>query len=135
MAGILPAIYFYSGVILFNRKKKELSDINYLELTPGHLYDHIIEENGKVSVLIPRFTNKLLVKTLAPMLKSPFVKTKFDEFGSQVWLEIDGKKKVQDIAVSLKQKFGEKIDPVEERLTKFLTQLYNYKFVSFNEIK
>jgi hypothetical protein len=122
-------------VILFNRKKKELSDINYLELTPGHLYDHIIEENGKVSVLIPRFTNKILVKTLVPMLKSPFVKTKFDEFGSQVWLEIDGKKKVIDIAASLKQKFGEKIEPVEERLTKFLTQLYNYKFVSFNEIK
>jgi len=122
-------------VILFNRKKKDLSDINYLELTPHHLYDHVIEENGKVSVLIPRFTNKVLVKTLSPMLKSPFVKTKFDEFGSQVWLEIDGKKKVLDISANLKQKFGERIEPVEERLTRFLTQLYNYKFVSFNEIK
>ena len=120
---------------MFNRKKKEFSDINYLELTPHHLFDHVIEENGKVSVMIPRFTNKLLVKTLSPMLKSPFVKTKFDEFGSQVWLEIDGMKKVQDISVSLRQKFGQKIEPVEERLTRFLTQLYNYKFVSFNEIK
>ena len=119
---------------MFNRKKKELSDINYLELTPGHLFDHVIEGNGNVSVLIPRFTNKILVKTLTPMLKSPFVKTKFDEFGSQVWLEIDGKKKVLDISANLKQKFGERIEPVEERLTRFLTQLYNYKFVSFNEI-
>jgi hypothetical protein len=122
-------------VILFNRKKKELSDINYLELTPGRLFDHIIEENGKVSVLIPRFTNKILVKTITPMLKSPFVKTKFDEFGSQVWLEINGKNRVSDISIVLKQKFGERIEPVEERLTKFLTQLYNYKFVSFNELK
>jgi hypothetical protein len=122
-------------VILFNRKEKDLSDINYLELTPGRLFDHIMEENGKVSVLIPRFTNKILIKTISPMLKSPFVKTIFDEFGSQVWLEIDGKKKVLDISTSLKQKFGERIEPVEERLTKFLTQLYNYKFVSFNEIK
>jgi transcriptional regulator of heat shock response len=122
-------------VILFNKKKKELSDINYLQLTPDRLFDHVIEENGKVSVLIPRFTNKILIKTLSPMLKSPFVKTKFDEFGSQVWLEIDGKKKVLDISTNLKQKFGERIEPVEERLTKFLTQLYNYKFVSFNEIK
>jgi hypothetical protein len=122
-------------VILFNRKKKDLSDINYLELTPHHLFDHVIEENGKVSVLIPRFTNKILVKTLSPMLKSPFVKTKFDEFGSQVWLEINGKNKVLDISTNLKLKFGEKIEPVEERLTRFLTQLYNYKFVSFNEIK
>ena len=120
---------------MFNRKKKGLSDINYLDLTPGRLYQHVMEENGKVSVLIPRFTNKLLVKTLAPMLKSPFVKTKFDEFGSQVWLEIDGKKKVLDISTNLRQMFGDRIEPVEERLTKFLTQLYNYKFVSFNEIK
>ena len=115
---------------MFNRKKKELSDINYLQLTPGRLFDHVMEENGKVSVLIPRFTNKILVKTLVPMLKSPFVKTIFDEFGSQVWLEIDGKKKVLDISTSLRQKFGEKIEPVEERLTKFLTQLYNYNLVS-----
>jgi transcriptional regulator of heat shock response len=122
-------------VILFNKKKKELSDINYLQLTPDRLFDHVIEENGKVSVLIPRFTNKILIKTLSPMLKSPFVKTKFDEFGSEVWLEIDGKKKVLDISTCLRQKFGERIEPVEERLTKFLTQLYNYKFVSFNEIK
>jgi hypothetical protein len=122
-------------VILFNRKKIELSDINYLELTPGRLFDHVMEDNGKVSVLIPRFTNKILVKTISPMLKSPFVKTMFDEFGSEVWLEIDGKKKVLDISTSLKQKFGKRIEPVEERLTRFLTQLYNYKFVSFNEIK
>jgi hypothetical protein len=74
------------------------------------------------------------VKTLSPMLNSPFVKTKFDEFGSQVWLEINGKNKVLDISTNLKLKFGEKIEPVEERLTRFLTQLYNYKFVSFNEI-
>jgi hypothetical protein len=122
-------------VILFNKKKKELFDINYLQLTPDRLFDHVMEENGKVSVLIPRFTNKILVKTLSPILKSPFVKTKFDEFGSEVWLEIDGKKKVLDILTCLRQKFGERIEPIEERLTKFLTQLYNYKFVSFNEIK
>ena len=120
---------------MFNKKKKELFDINYLQLTPDRLFDHVMEENGKVSVLIPRFTNKILVKTLSPILKSPFVKTKFDEFGSEVWLEIDGKKKVLDILTCLRQKFGERIEPIEERLTKFLTQLYNYKFVSFNEIK
>jgi hypothetical protein len=122
-------------VILFNKKKKDLYDINYLELTPNRLFEHVVEENGKVSVLIPRFTNKILVKTVTPMLKSPFVKAKFDEFGSQVWLEIDGKQKVLDISKRLREKFGEKIEPVGERLTKFLTQLYSYKFVSFNELK
>jgi hypothetical protein len=94
-----------------------------------------VQEDGKVAVLIPRFTNKILIKIINPFLKSPYVKTLFDEFGSHVWQEIDGKHKVLDIAVSLKNKFGEKADPAEERVTKFLTQLYSYKFLKFKEIQ
>jgi hypothetical protein len=112
-----------------------LSNINYLELTPYRLFEFIVEENGSVSVLIPRFINKVLVKIVNPFLKSPFVKTKFDDFGSHVWQEIDGKNKVFDIAVSLRNKFGEKAEPAEERVTKFLTQLYTYKFLKFKEIQ
>ena len=120
---------------MFGRKKSSLSNINYLELTPYRLYEFIVEENGKVSVLIPRFTNKVLVKLIAPMLKSPYVKTLFDEFGSHVWQEIDGKNKVSDIVINFQNKFGDKAVSPEERVTKFLTQLYNYKFLKFKEIQ
>jgi hypothetical protein len=119
---------------LFRKKKDELSKINYLELTPVPLFEHIVEEDGKVSVLIPRFTNKVLVKIITPMLKSPYVKTMFDDFGSHVWREIDGNRKVSDIANSFREKFGDKGEPSEERVTKFLTQLYKYKFLTFKEI-
>lgn len=120
---------------MFGRKNSKLSNINYLELTPYRLFEYEVEENKQVSVLIPRFTNKILVKIITPMLKSPYVKTLFDDFGSHVWQAIDGKNKVLDIAVSLKNKFGEKAEPAEERVTKFLTQLYSYKFLKFKEIQ
>ncbi len=120
---------------MFGRKNSKLSNINYLELTPYRLYEYIVEEDGKVAVLIPRFTNKILVKLINPFLKSPNVKTIFDVFGSHVWQEIDGKNKVSDIALSLKNKYGEKAEPTEERVTKFLTQLYSYKFLKFIEIQ
>jgi hypothetical protein len=120
---------------LFRKKKEELTKVNYLELTPVPLFEHIKEEDGKVSVLIPRFTNKLLVRIIVPRLKSPYVKTLLDEYGSHVWGEIDGKQKVSDISNSLREKFGEKAEPAEERVTKFLTQLYKYKFVTFKEIQ
>ncbi len=115
-------------------KKKTVEEKNYLEIIPVRHYTHEIENNGFVSVLVPRFTNKYLIKYLSPRLKSPFVKAKLDEFGSQVWLEIDGEKNVQRISETLLQKFGEKIQPVNERLTKFLTQLYTYNFIKFKEI-
>lgn len=120
---------------MLKRKRNELSAINYLELTPTRSYEDMTEENGMLSILIPRFANKILVKLIVPMLKSPYVKVKLDEFGSEVWRQIDGKKNVQEIADILKMKFGEKIEPVGERLTNYLTQIHRYNFISFNEIK
>ena len=116
------------------RKKKINSSINYLELTPKRSYNHEVEDSGKVSVLVPKFRNKFLVSFLAPRLKAPYIKAKLDEFGSLTWIEMDGSKNVQSISQLLSDKFGDKVQPVNERLTKFLTQLYQYNFITFNEI-
>ena len=117
----------------FNKKKLD-SSLNYLELTPKRIYDHV-EESGKISVLVPKFKNKFLVSFLVPRLKSPHIKAKLDDFGSLTWMEMDGTKKVNEISRSLTDKFGDKVQPVNERLTKFLTQLYQYNFITFKEIK
>jgi hypothetical protein len=66
-----------------------------------------------------------------PKLKYPFIKIKLDEIGSAVWNEIDGKKKVGEIADILEKKYGEKIQPIEERLSKFFTQLKLHQFIDF----
>ncbi len=116
------------------KKNKINSSINYLELTPKRLYDHHVEESGKISVLVPKFKNKFLVNFLMPRLKFPYIKANLDDFGSLTWVEMDGRKKVHEISQSLTNKFGEKVQPVNERLTKFLTQLYQYNFITFNEI-
>ena len=62
------------------------------------------------------------------------IKLKLDELGSATWLEIDGGKNVQNICDLLKEKIGEKINPAEERVTKFLSQLYLNKFITFKEL-
>ena len=56
------------------KKKKIDSSINYLELTPKRIYDHEVEDSGKVSVLVPKFKNKYLVSFLMPRLRSPYIK-------------------------------------------------------------
>ncbi len=118
----------------FNRSKK-LNFMNYLDLTPIHKIDYKVDENEIVIILIPKFSSKFSLKYIIPKLKNPYINLKLDELGSAAWLEIDGNKKVNEIANKLTQKFGEKIQPVEERLTKFLTQLYEHKFITFKEIK
>ena len=47
---------------------------------------------------------------------------------------MDGTKSVQSVSEHLQKKFGEKINPVDERLTKFLSELYKYNFITFKEL-
>ncbi|HEY6906081.1 MAG TPA: PqqD family protein [Ignavibacteriaceae bacterium] len=119
----------------FSLGKKKSNPPNILELTPFRIYSHETADNGNVSVLIPRFHNRFLAKMLNSRLRDPYVRVKFDEFGSSAWLEIDGQKNVYAITRVLLEKHGEKIQPVIERVSKFLNQLYIYKFINFNEMK
>ena len=115
--------------------KEKISDINFLELTPVRNFEHVIEETGLVSVLVPKFSQKVLAKVINPIIRTPFFKAKLDEIGSETWLEINGEKSVEAITKQLEIKFGEKINPSVERITKFLSNLHNNNFISFKELK
>ena len=119
----------------FFQRRKILKNTSAFDLTPIHFVQHELGENNIVTVLIPKFTNKITVKVFEPRLKTPHIKLKLDELGSAVWLAIDGKKKVGAIASELVGSFGDKIKPVEERLPKFLTQLYEQRLITFEELK
>lgn len=116
---------------LKNRKKNKKQEVNLWELIPNRRIDHEINENQLVSILIPKFKNKFLVQYIMSRLKHPYIKLKLDEIGSAVWLEIDGQKKVGEIAEILEQKFGERIQPIEGRLSKFLIELKSHGFIDF----
>ena len=116
---------------LFREKK---SKINYLELTPVRIYSHEVETNGLISVLVPKFDIKIIDKIMSGFIRSRYFKAKLDEFGTEAWLAIDGENSVQKISEHLHNKFGEKIHPVNERLTNFLSELYKYKFITFREL-
>jgi len=112
---------------------KKSSNINYLELTPLTAKEFTYE-NGFVTILIPKFKNALF-KSMIPKKKSPYIKIKLDELGSGVWIAIDGIKKVENIVTELSEQFGEKIHPAEERIIKYLSELYGHKFIGFKELQ
>lgn len=103
-------------------------------MTPFRIYDYIEKPDGLIDVLVPKFRNKFLAR-IASRIKDPYIKANLDEFGSETWRNLDGNNKVEAIADILTDKFGETVQPVNDRLTKFLTQLYTYGFISFNELK
>ncbi|MDP4174305.1 MAG: PqqD family protein [Bacteroidota bacterium] len=119
----------------FRERRKILKDANYLDLTPYHIFKSETDDKGLVTVLVPKFRNKLLAKLILPRLKSSHFKIKLDEIGSLAWQHIDGSKNVAMLSSELVDILGDKIQPVNERLPKFLTSLYLEGYISFNEIK
>lgn len=118
----------------FFKRREILKNANFLDLTPLPAFGHEMEEEGTVRVLIPRFQGKLSSKLLQPRLKSPYIKLSLDELGSAVWLACDGKQNVRTICDTLREQLGEKIEPAEDRITRFLSQLYNKDLIIFREI-
>ncbi len=119
----------------FFQRRKVLKGINYLELVPLRRYEHKSREEDLVTVLTPRFDNPFLRKYFVNRRKATFVNTHLDALGSAVWLKIDGVKNVQQICDCLSEELGDKIAPCEERVTRYFTQLYLDKFISFKEIE
>jgi len=118
----------------FKERKKILKSTNTLELTPIKLYSDKKDEDELVTVIIPKFKNKIAVKLISPKLSSDHFSIKLDKFGSEVWAMMNGKITVEQIIKNLKKKFGDGIQQEEERTTKFIFQLYEQRFISFKEI-
>jgi hypothetical protein len=117
----------------FFQRRKILKSANYLDLHPFPLCEYEKNENNLLTVFMPRFNNNLTRKIFNN--KTEHIKLKLDEFGSTCWLLMDGENSVKEIADKLYSKFGEKIQPINERLTKFLTHLYMQKIIYFKELK
>jgi len=110
---------------------EQKTEQNLLDLIPERVRDYETLETGLISIIQPKFHNKFFVKYLAPRLKKPFFKVHLDEFGSKVWELSDGKTSIEQIGQILHQHFGEKVEPVYERLATFYRYLYRLKFIRY----
>lgn len=88
---------------------------------------------SRAVLLIPKFRKWPLAKLLQPRLKRPHVRVKLDDIGSFVWRHFDKGTPFSKIAQAMREHFGEKAEPAEDRLKKFLLTLRNNKFVELFE--
>jgi hypothetical protein len=116
----------------FFRNKQILKGVNYLDLTPFTINEFELKDNIVV-VLVKKFNSKVM-QSLLPRNRTNYIKIHLDETGSLVWLNIDGKRNVAEIIEEIKLVQEDKLPHAEERITKFLTQLFQQKFIGFQEL-
>ena len=113
--------------------KKNNSE-NYLEKIPVRLekFRWTEDESGLVTIEIDNkgFFNRLLQKIAK---KPPVSFIHLDENGSFVWKCIDGQRDIIKIGELVSSHFGEKAEPIYERLLKFFAMLENAGFIEFTK--
>jgi len=120
--------------LTFKERKKILQTTNTLDLTPVKLYSEKINNENLVTIIIPKFKTEFAKKFISPKLKSSDFKLNLEKFGSEIWMNMDGKKKVSEIIKLVTDKFGDEIQPAVDRVSKYIFQLYEQKLISFKEI-
>ena len=91
----------------------------------------ITDEKNLIVILKPKFTNRFFAKFLLSRMKNPNYKIHLDDYGSFVWNECDGMNTVERIGRLLEKKFGDKVDPVYERLGLYIKTLEKNKFIAY----
>ncbi|MGN0599765.1 MAG: PqqD family protein, partial [Oscillospiraceae bacterium] len=112
------------------KKMTEKYEKNYLDLIPLHSGKLTFEkdESGRVTVVVENkgFFNSILQKIAQ---KPRFTRIDLQGQGSFVWLCIDGKRTVFEIAEEVRKKFGEEAEPLYDRLVTYIRTLESCGFI------
>ena len=112
--------------------KKNIKDENYLERKPicKNGLNWSKDESGNVTLEMENkgVANRIMQK----LIKKP--KTSYihlDEMGSFVWPLMDGEKDILEIGKFVEEHFGEKANPLYERLSQYFKTLEKYNFIEY----
>ncbi|MEJ2054679.1 MAG: PqqD family protein [Calditrichaceae bacterium] len=86
-------------------------------------------ETGLVQIIKPKFKSDWARKMFTPFIKGENFIINLDELGTEVWNNCNGKTTVEEIGEILGKKFGPEIEPIYDRLNKFILQLLRSKFI------
>lgn len=114
------------------KKKKEVISQNYLEKIPVRPA-HIAWSANEEGIVTLDIENTGLFNRIAQkLLRKPKVShIHLDEMGSFVWPLLDGDKNIIELGKNVEEHFGEKANPLYERLSKYFQILDSYGFIEW----
>ena len=86
-------------------------------------------DDGRCVVLRPRFGEGFIGRWLAPKLGNPCYRIRLDDVGSFIWKACDGGTPLTEIAGRLRAEFGERVEPAEERLARFVQSMLRSRMI------
>jgi hypothetical protein len=91
------------------------------------------EEDGRCVLLRPRFGTSRPGRWLAALAGDPHYRIRLDEVGTLVWRSCDGRTSLAEIARAMRVAFGDRAEPAEERLGRFVRRMLKGRMIAVEE--
>jgi hypothetical protein len=108
---------------------KKVRGQNLLDLKPMRTKKW--RRGEKVTIVVPKARTVLGKHFIDALGMKQTYKINLDDYGSAIWKLCDGKTTVRDIGKTLKKEFGEKVEPLYDRLSAFIGILRNENLIEF----
>ncbi len=116
-----------------SKKKNETVSANYLEYVPVHKPEIKYEISDDKKVTLFQENTGLFNWIAQKLFKKPRIsQIHLDEMGNFIWPLIDGKRNLIEISELVHEEFGDKAEPLYNRLVQYVKTLEAYGFISVN---
>ncbi len=98
---------------------------------PVRRFDFEEREGDLIRVIIPKFGKGRIGRVMEKIAIHTEDKLNLDDLGSFVYRHCDGTKTMSEIAQLLREHFGEKVEPSEDRLELFIREMFKRELIAF----
>ena len=113
------------------RRVDELETVNLLEVSPVRLAEWT-EKQGRVVIFRPKTLRAGPLGWIDLVLYLLSARRiRLDALGSFAWLQLDSETSVGKVVARMREEFGEKVEPAEERLGHLIRVVRSQGFVAF----
>mgnify|MGYP001178653431 FL=1 len=93
------------------------------------------EEDGRCVLLRPRLGAGRLGRWLAGLLRNPHYRIRLDDVGSLIWKACDGGTSLAEIVPRLRERFGDQVEPADQRLVQFVRKMLKGRMLALSPHK
>jgi len=115
-------------------KRSRWRNVNFLDLVPRRRVAHEEDEEGRIVLLQPRYTDPVLGRWLQPRLRPDkrWIRVPLDSRGTWLWRHIDGARTVGELAAGFQAAFPEDQRDIPLRVSQYVGVLHQHGWVALD---
>ncbi|MDP6580765.1 MAG: PqqD family protein, partial [Vicinamibacterales bacterium] len=106
-----------------------MSELDFASVQPRRLLEWC-EEDGRCVLLRPRLGSSRLARWVAGLGGDPHYRIRLDEVGTLIWKACDGQTALADIVALMRKRFGDQVEPADERLARFVRKMVKGRLIT-----